>query len=801
MLDTDGRRIDPWALREAPVDLRSMAKTESLFALSNGHIGIRGTLDEDEPHALPGTYLNGVYETRLLQHAEVGYGFPEASQTVVNVTNGKVIRLLVDDEPLDIRYGEVLEHERVLDFRAGTLTRDLRWRSPAGQNIRLRSTRLVSLAQRAVLAIRWEVEALDEPARIIVQSDLVANEPLPPSDDADPRTAARLRSPLAGEYSGTSGNRVTLVHRTHESALRVGAAMDHILDDPSAARASAEASDDAGRVSITAELEPREPFGLVKLVTYGWSSQRSMPAVRDQVDGAAQAARETGWDELVTAQREALARFWSAADVELDGDPEVQQALRFGMFQTLQAGARAERRAIPAKGLTGHGYQGHAFWETESFILPLLTYTAPKAAADALIWRYDTLPEARHRAQVLGLRGAKLPWRTISGPECSGYWPAGTAAMHVVASVAAAVERYVHATDDVDFERGVGVELLVETARLWHSVGHGGDDGFRIDGVTGPDEYTALVDNNVYTNLMAQRNLRAAATAVERYPERADELGVDRAEVRAWRVAADDMAFPYDAKLGVHPQSEGFTDHDDWDFAETGDDHYPLFLHFPYFQLYRQQVIKQPDLVLALHVCGDCFTAEEKRRNFHYYEQRTVRDSSLAACTQSIVAAEVGHVDLAYDYLAESALIDLHDLHSTTKNGLHLGALAGAWLAAVAGLGGMRDHGGELTFAPRLPDRVERLRFGLCFRGRQLRIEVERDQATYHVESGDPLSVGHHGRPIVLDPGVPVTEPVPPAPDLDRPTQPPGRAPRQRVPSSERTSTRSTSASTSPRRG
>jgi alpha,alpha-trehalose phosphorylase len=404
----------------------------------------------------------------------------------------------------------------------------------------------------------------------------------------------------------------------------------------------------------------------------------------------------------------------------------------------------------------------------------------PQAAAAALWWRHSTLPLARERARTLSLEGAALPWRTIAGEECSAYWPAGTAAFHVSADVADAVIRYVHVTGDHDFERDAGLELLVETARLWHSLGHyDPGDGFRIDGVTGPDEYSAVADNNVYTNLMAERNLRAAADSARRHPERARELGVDEDERKAWSKAADRMTIPYNEQLRVHEQSEGFTHHEDWDFKATGD-RYPLLLHFPYFELYRKQVVKQPDLVLAMHLRGDAFSAEEKARNFDYYEPRTVRDSSLSSCTQAVIAAEVGYVELAYDYLAEAALVDLDDLHHNSRDGLHIASLAGAWIACVAGLGGMRDHDGQLTFAPRLPRDLSRLAFRLCQRGRRLLVEVTPDGASYSLESGRSLKLMHHGETFTLEPGKPVTLPLPPAAAGEPPSQPPGREPRER---------------------
>jgi alpha,alpha-trehalose phosphorylase len=775
--------VEPWALRETELDLDVLDQAGSVFALANGHIGLRGNLDEGEPPGLPGTYLNGFYEERPLPYAEAGYGYPEADQTAVNVTNGKIIRLLVDDEPFDVRFGQLASHERILDFRAGVLRRRAEWRSPVGKRVRVSSVRMVSLVQRAVAAVSYEVEPLDAAARLVVQSELVANEPMPLAEN-DPRAAAELGMALRAELHSDHDARAVLVHVTRKSGLRMAAGMDHIVEGPSGTETATESSEDLARVTVTADVEPGQRLRVVKLLAYGWSSQRSSAALRDQVSAALAEARHTGWDGLLAGQRDYLDDFWARADVELEGDAELQQAVRFALFHTLQAGARGEQRAIAAKGLTGPGYDGHAFWDTETFVLPVLTYTAPHAACDALRWRHATLEMARERARLLGLNGAAFPWRTIDGQECSGYWPAGTAAFHVGADIADAVGRYQAAADDHDFERETGLELLVETARLWRSLGHHDmDGGFRIDGVTGPDEYSAVADNNLYTNLMAQRNMRLAADAVERHPDRAAELGVDTEETAAWRDAAQAMRIPYDEQLGVHPQAEGFTEHQHWDFAATTPEQYPLLLHFPYFDLYRKQVVKQADLVLAMHLRGDAFSEEQKARNFAYYEALTVRDSSLSACTQAVIAAELGHLELAYSYFGEAALLDLENLQHNTRNGLHIASLAGAWIVAVAGFGGMRDHDVTLSFTPRLPERLTRLTFGICFRERRLKVEVKHDQARYSLIQGEPLQITHHGQTLNVTTDKPVACPIPKAPAREIPTQPPGRAPASRRPS------------------
>lgn len=772
--------VEPWCLRESKLHLDRLGQTESLFALSNGHIGLRGNLDEGEPHALPGSYLNGFYELRSLPYAEAGYGYPESGQTVINVTNGKIIRLLAGDEPFDVRYGTLRSHERVLDFRDGVLRRSVEWVSPAGRVFRVESTRIVSFNHRAVAAFRFSVTPLDGPAPVTVQSELIANEELPQSS-GDPRVAAQLDRPLLPEVHGAVGTAVELVHTTRASGLHVAVGMHNVVDAPVEPQMVTDCHEDIGRVTISASLGQGETLTLTKYVGYGWSSVRSIPAVRDQVIAAVAAAHNDGWDRMLEAQREYLDDFWDHADVEVEGDEQIQQAVRFALFHMLQASARAEGQGIPAKGLTGPGYDGHAFWDTETYVLPVLNYTAHRASSHALTWRHDTLPMAKERASQLRLAGAAFPWRTINGEECSGYWPAGTAAFHIGADIAAAVSRCIATDADPErrFEREYGLEILVETARLWRALGHFDLEGeFRLDGVTGPDEYSAVADNNIFTNLMAQQNLRDAAAVAARNADRQEELGFDDDEIAGWVAAADAMRVPFDEQLGIYPQAEGFTRYEVWDFEGTDADEYPLLLNFPYFDLYRKQVVKQADLVLALFLRGDAFTAEEKLANFDYYEGLTVRDSSLSPCIQAVVAAEVGHLELAHDYLHEAALMDLADLAHNTGDGLHLASLAGTWLALVNGMGGLRDHGGHLSFRPRMPSGLQRISFNLGMQGSLLHVALDGEQAVYTVTDGPALEITHEDETFTVEPGTPEKRPLAKLPDLEEPSQPAGRPPR-----------------------
>jgi alpha,alpha-trehalose phosphorylase len=779
MIDHPAYPAEPWQLRETRLNLDVIAQSESLFALGNGHIGLRGNLDEGEPHGIPGTYLTSFFELRPLPYAESAYGNPESSQSIVNVTNGKLIRLLVDDEPFDVRYGTLVSHERILDLRAGTLVRNVEWISPAGKKIRLRSTRLVSFTQRAIAAIEYEVEAVDDPMRIVVQSELVANEAVP-AQTGDPREAAAMESPLEAVDQSITEQGMLLVHRTRSSKLQMAAGMANVVEGPSKIDLESHYAPDWARLTAISSLQPGEKLTLRKYVGWGWSNVRSQEALRDQVAGAVTMARLSGFEQLLAEQRAYLDEFWDGADVEVVGDDEIQQAARFGLFHVLQASARGEGRGIPAKGLTGPGYDGHTFWDTEAFVLPVLIYTAPDAAAHALRWRYSTLDLAKQRAQQLGVRGAAFPWRTIRGEECSGYWPAGTAAMHVTADIGNALARYTEVTGDLSVEVQGGLELLAETARLWMSLGNFGRDGkWHIAGVTGPDEYTALVDDNIYTNLAAAHNLVAAADAAERHLDLAAQFGVTSNEIAAWRSAAAAVSVPYNDQLRIHEQNAGFTMLPEWDF-EACKDKYPLLLHVPYFELYRRQVIKQADLELAMCEYGSVFSPDDVARNVDYYEKRTVRDSSLSANVQAVMCAEVGHLELAYDYASEAAFIDLHDIHHNTRDGLHMASLAGAWAALVVGFGGVRDEGAKLRFRPQLPEAIDRLRFNLRWRGLKVRVDISRQEVTYSLRDGEDatLTLYHEGNEVTLRGGESVSRPITPVtPLLARPKQPVGREP------------------------
>lgn len=762
-----------WSVRESGLAVDSPETAASLLSLANGYVGVRGVLDEVAADDDPATLVADVYEEFDQTYAERAYAYPEVEERLVPVVDAWRLGWSVDGAPVDARTadedpgltGAVEAHARELDLRAGVLRRELRWTSPTGGTVTLHNERLVPLARRAVVATRWRVQAHDD-----VTLTLRPVPDCPHGAPEEDRAAPGLRTVSCRHEADGSSVR----QRTVRSERGVAVETAHVVE--TADGVSPVWHHRGGGASLTVDLRAGQWLDVVVLAAYaGGEDADALPAHAHAVLAD---ARQAGWDGLAREQAGVLADVWDRGDVELDGDDEMQQAMRHSLFHVVQAAARVEGVGVRAKGLTGTGYGGHAFWDSETFVLPVLDHVLPGAAAAHLRWRHATLHRACERAAELGLPGAAFPWRTISGRESSGYWPAGTAAFHVASAVALAAVRHVAATHDDALARDVAVDLAVETARLWAGRGHHTAAGFRIDGVTGPDEYTAVVDNNTYTNLMARKNLRAADELCARFPEQAARRGVTADERRAWLRAADRMTVPYNAELRVTEQSQDFTHHAHWDFEAKGTARFPLDDHVHYVELYRRQVVKQADLVLALHTAPEEFSAEQRRRDFDYYEPLTVRDSSLSAPAQAVVAAEIGYVDLAYAYARECALLDLCDLRASTDGGLHVASLAGAWTAVVTGIAGLRHDDGALRLAPRLPARLTRLAFTVHHGESRARVEVRRDGVTYRLVSGSGLRLVHDEEGLDLTPERPEVErPLLPGIADPPPAQPPGRAP------------------------
>ncbi len=566
-----------------------------------------------------------------------------------------------------------------------------------------------------------------------------------------------------------------LGHQTGRSRLALVCAVDHQIATDCTYTVRSESSDDAGKVVLSFDAHPERPIKIAKFMTYHTSHHLDFEELCAAAERTLERGMAGGFEDLLAGQRGCLNDFWARSDVQIEGDPrqnhragELQQALRFNLFQIHQASVRVEENGIPAKGLTGQAYDGNYFWDTEMYVLPCLIYTAPGIARNLLHFRYGMLNKARQRAKEVGEQGALFPWRTINGEETSAYYAAGTAQYHINADIMYALQKYVEVTGDEEFLCGAGVEMLVETARMWQGLGFFSErkgGRFCIHGVTGPDEYTTVVNDNLYTNLMAQNNLSYAATAVEHlnrtHPERfaalVEKTGLNFPwEVNNWRRAAEKMYIALDEKAKVYPQDDSFLDKQRWDFAHTPPEKYPLLLHFHPLKIYRHQVIKQADVVLAMFLLGHKFPPGHTKSTFDYYDPLTTGDSSLSVCIQGIVAAECGYLDKALDYAHYAVLMDLEDVEENVKDGCHIASMGGSWMLCVYGLAGMRDRDGRLSFDPRLPRGLKRLHFRLAIQGQRLDVTIEHDSATFYLREGAQLRITCQGQGILLTRGTPV---------------------------------------------
>jgi beta-phosphoglucomutase len=765
--------VELWRLTETALDTESNLLHETLFTVGNGYIGLRGAHEDGyggpPSTSIDGSYLNGFYESEPIHYPETAYGLARHNQFMLNVPNAKLIDLIIDNEPLDLLQGTLLHYQRSLDFSTGILSRSVDWISPTGRQVAISSRRLACFQHKHLYAIEYQVTAVNFTGRLTLISaldGLVQNQ----SGGDDPRAGSSVSGPvlrlldteLTDDFSA-------LVHGAPNSGLSLvsATAVSLALDPDSSCTRSTVRRDQRLEQRFDVELRQGQQVCLTKYGSY--FSSRDYPAAElmARTKATLETAAAAGFASLCSGQQDYLHEFWQAADVEIAGDDALQQAVRFNQFHLLQSVGRDGKTNIAAKGITGEGYEGHYFWDSEIYVFPFFLYTRPDIARKLLQYRYQGLDQARQRAREMShLKGALYPWRTIGGEECSAYFPAGTAQYHFNADIAYSIKQYAEATGDLSFLFPFGAEIVLETARIWIGIGnYSGDqnDRFTINDVTGPDEYTAIVNNNYYTNAMAKLHLEYAAELAEtfratqphEFTKLSQTIELEPDEPAAWRRAAEHMYLPYDAKLGVHPQDDSFLSKKVWDFAATPRQNYPLLLHYHPLVIYRHQVCKQADMVLALLLLGNRFTPEEKRRDFAYYEPLTTHDSSLSMCIFSIIACEIGFYDKAYAYFMKTARVDLDNTHGNSAYGVHTASMAGTWLCVVYGFAGMRAYQGKLQFSPFLPDQWDNYQFSICFKGLSLHVRVSKSATEYTLVAGDRLDLTDRGRVIRLTADMP----------------------------------------------
>jgi trehalose/maltose hydrolase-like predicted phosphorylase len=751
-----------WQIVEETFDLEKAPLYETLFALANGYLGMRGTFEEGlGERAMEGTFINGFYESAPIIYGEKFIGYAENKQTILNLANARRIRLRLGEEDFSLQEGKILAYRRSLDLQEGILRRSVRWQSPQGKEIQVEVERMVLHHRRHVAVIRYRVTPLNFDGKLTLSSSIDGAIRQSEHAEDDPRLGTQFTGEVLRLVEQSfHGEAALMVHRTVTTQFSVACGIRNRLDIP-CTREAYETDRTIG-YQFTIEARRGQAVTLDKFMAYATSLDTEVEKLVPRVLSQLEEAAATGFEALRSAQREFMAMFWEVADITIEGDDLLQRGIRFNMFHLLQSAGKDGHTNIAAKGLTGLGYEGHYFWDTEIYVLPFFLYTQPEISRKLLEYRYYILDKARQRARQMAHRsGALYSWRTINGEECSANFPTGTAQYHINADIAFAIRRYYDATEDEDFMKRYGAEILCETARLWYEVGDfitTRGERFCINGVTGPDEYQILVNNNAYTNLMARQNLRFAGeiidwlqrTDIEAYNALAAKIGLGTNEPQAWQEAAERMYVPYDEERGIIAQDDTFLHKAVWDFEHTPAENYPLLLHYHPLVVMRYQVCKQADTVLAEFLLHDQFERSQKQRDYDYYERITTHDSSLSTAIFGIVAAELGDTEKAYRYFAETATMDLENKHSNTESGIHAANMAGAWQGIVFGFGGMRAKEG-LSFNPVIPKEWRAYAFKVRYRGRLIGVRVTSEGATFTLLEGAPIEILVGGARMALD--------------------------------------------------
>jgi trehalose/maltose hydrolase-like predicted phosphorylase len=744
-----------WLLIEEGVMLAREHEIESLFTVANGRVGTRGALDEGSSRSAPATYVAGVFGLAAAQGAV---------SELIPVPDWTHLRLAVNGQQLTLEGPGTLDHRRLLDLHQGIFWREWRHRDPAGRITRLCFLRLVSLADRHVLVQSVTLTAENYSGQVRLESGFrptasmaVPSQPAPTAaPGASPANALRLEVRAPG-----TGTVVALVTMP----------LPH--------------TDGSG--PLTPEIQPAQGGSLHRYhleVDIGktWRLDRLLCVYTSrevvQPTDAALAHLERlladgGVPAVIEAHRQAWGQRWQATDVQVDDDPEAQRALRFAAYHLISAAnPEDERVSVGARALTGKAYKGHVFWDTEIFLLPFYMFTHPATARALLMYRYHTLPAARDKARALGYRGALYAWESADdGRETtptSVHMPDGEVVHiltgeqehHISADVAYAVWQYWQATGDDAFFLEAGAEILLETARFWASRVHLGPEGrYHIARVIGPDEYHEGVDDNAYTNVMAQWTLERGAEAArllqERWPRRGIEvlarLQVGPAEPEQWRLVAHNLYTGFDPRTGLFEQFRGYFDLEPIDLAAYEPRTAPIDVLLGRQRTQRSQVIKQADVIMLLALLWERFPPSVREANFRYYEPRTAHGSSLSPAVHALVAARLGDIALAERYFRQGASIDLANNMGNAAGGIHIAALGGLWQAAVLGCAGMTLQPDGLGFAPSLPQAWRQLRFPVRWRGRALTVTLGQEPRTLTLElvGPEPMTVAVLGGPQV----------------------------------------------------
>ena len=749
-----------WKLTKKNLDNPSLLVDESLLSLGNGYLGVRGNFEEgysDSYQSIRGTYINAFHDETEITYGEKLHAFPDTQQKLLNIIDGQTVHIYLDDEKFSLFEGETLHFERHLHLDSGYAERIVHWRSPSGKEAKIHFKRFTSFVTRELFAINVKVEPIANIKQLKIVSSVngdISNF----VDKNDPRVASGHAKRLEILDVKKEDAHSMVKEITYASKLKVACVTTTKLKANSYTYDSNVTSS-----SVTEEYtsDGNGPVEFSKFNIYT-DTLRHGNELFDAALTVHKKIENLTFDQHLVAQKEYLDNFWYTSDIEIKGDDQLQEGIRFNIYHLMQSVGKDSVSNIAAKGLSGEGYEGHYFWDTEIYMFPVFLMTNPSLAKKLLLHRYTLLDSARQRAKEVGhTQGALFPWRTITGGESSAYFPAGTAQYHISADIAYSYIQYYLVTKDEAFLNNYMAEVLFETARLWIDTGHMKNGQFRIDDVTGPDEYTCIVNNNYYTNAMAKHNLLWAAKVYQRLKESnskklkklTNKLDISEIEVDQWVDAGEKMYLPYDDEHQINAQDDSFLSKKRWDLDNTPKDKFPLLLNYHPLTLYRYQVCKQADTVLAHFLLEDMQDSETIKKSYDYYENITTHDSSLSFCVFSVMASKLGYKQKAYDYFTETACLDIDNIHGNTKDGLHMANMGGTWLAIVYGFAGLRVKGSGLSLSPSLPVKWESLVFKLQYHNRLIQVKMEKTTVTYLVLEGEGLTISHNGESIYLESG------------------------------------------------
>ena len=752
----EGDRMDTKLLRKTglSLDREELMVNETLFHNANGYLGVRSNFEEGVPEgvgSIRGEYLNGFYDFADMPQAEKLCGLCEEKQTMLNIADTQTIFLSVDGETFSLFGGEVLESARELDMARGVTRRTVSWKSTQGAAVTVDVTRMASFAMLPLFTIEYRVTAQSDCT--LRFSSLHIGSVKNYCDPTDPRLAAEAPQYLHAAPAAISGGASFVTAHTTKSGLSVTSAVKNVLSVPAEESLHAEGS--SAEYTAAVSVKAGESVTLTKYTVLCDSVRYD--DCRAETEHLLAQAVSVPLSDWYGKQKAYLDQYWETCAVQVEGDDDLSRAVTYNLYQLIQSVGKDPHSNIAAKGLSGEGYEGHYFWDTEMYMLPFFSLTRPDIARNLIEYRHTILPYARENARILGhKKGALYAWRTIMGKECSGYFPSGSAQYHIDGDIAYSVISYYLLTKDVDFLAKTGAEIVCETARLWIDAGSWYKGTFRINDVTGPDEYTCIVNNNYYTNCLAKYNLDwackfcAILEKAGKLAPLAEKIGLTQDELDEFRRASDAMYLPYDEELDLNPQDDSFLTKKAWDLAATPKEDFPLLLHYHPLYLYRFQVCKQADTVLSHFVMEDYQKLSTMRHSFAYYEKVTTHDSSLSTCIFSIMASRLGMPEKAYDYFGESSKLDLFNTHHNTKDGIHTANMGGTYMAIVYGFGGLRVKESGLCLAPALPAGWTSYRFRVRYEDALIGVRVTKDGGELTLCEGSPKELFLYGKPVTL---------------------------------------------------